>query len=559
MPRWVAALSLAVSTLVLVVCTLIGSARADTAADGSPIAAIPGGARLAATAPAPVPPPTPAPTLPSAPGIYGPLIGGGSMTPSPTLGPASSKSADPSWWDIPGQIEKAIDTWLGDLVKSALKPVLPFVATSLLSSPNLSSGRIASIWTSVLILSNTLYVLFILAGGILVMTHGTLQTRHELKEIAPRLVIGMVASNASLWLICQSVSLGNALVAALMNGNLSSEGIGSRLTSLIVYNVFLPDGVGEVFLVIIGGAIAVLGVALVVTDLVRATVLMVLTAGAPLALACLAHPQTEGLAKLWWRAILGCLATQVLQALVLIICLQVFFDPQADNVLGLPTRGGLTDLLICLVLFFMLIKIPIWTSRVVLQRGALGQTRITGLARSYLQYRAFGAIPSRFDVGRRRSRPGGGTGPLPPPPTSPGGPGRGPRPCTGPGHGKFGPLPILHGGPRGPSFSSRPRATEPREATVTPRPAEEPTRSPRAQPTPPRPLITPAKRPISHTTRSPNPPQSKTPPVRDRPTQAVPQPPSPSPVAKHLAPPTPPRAPRPTNSHKPKLRPLSER
>ncbi|MEZ0108598.1 hypothetical protein ABH920_002599 [Catenulispora sp. EB89] len=552
MPRWVAVLSLVASAVVLVVCTLVGSARADVTASGSAVPAIARGAGVVATAPAPAPPPAPSP----APGIYGPLIGGGSMAPPPAPGPVSSKSADPSWWDIPGQIEKAIDTWLGNLVKSALNPVLPFVATSLLSSPNLSSGRIASIWTSVLILSNTLYVLFILAGGILVMTHGTLQTRHELKEIAPRLVIGMIASNASLWLICQSVSLGNALVAALMSGNLSSEAIGSRLTSLIVYSIFLPGGAGEVFLVIIGGAIAVLGVALVVTDLVRATVLMVLTAGAPLALACHAHPQTEGLAKLWWRAILGCLATQVLQALVLIVCLQVFFDPQADDVLGLPTRGGLTDLLICLVMFFMLIKIPVWASRVVLQRGALGQTRMTSLARNYLQYRAFGAVTSRFDVGRRGPRPGGGAGPLPPPPTSSGGPGPGPRPCTGPGHGKFGPLPPLPGEPRGANFSSQP-AAGPREPVAARQSAGEPAGSTRAQPTPPRPPINPTKPSLPNAARPPTPPRAAAH-LRDSPADAVPQPSS-GPVAKRLKPSVPPRAPRPTNAHKPQLRPLSER
>jgi hypothetical protein len=545
MPRWVAVLSLAASAVVLVVCTLVGSARADVAASGSATPAVARGAGIAATVPAPGPPPGPSP------GIYGPLIGGGSMTPPPPAsGSFDSKHSDPSWWDVPGQIEKAIDTWLGDLVKSALNPVLPFVATSLLSSPNLSGGRIASIWTSVAILSNTLYVLFILAGGVLVMTHGTLQTRHALKEIAPRLVIGMIASNASLWLICQSVSLGNALVAALTNGQISSEGIGSRLTSLIVYNVFLPDGVGALFLVIIGGAIAALGVALVVTDLVRGIVLMVLTAGAPLAFACHAHPQTEGLAKLWWRAIVGCLATQVLQALVLIVCLQVFFDPQADDVLGLPTRGGLTDLLICLVLFFMLIKIPVWTSRVVLQRGALGPTRATSLARNYLQYRAFGTITNRFDASRRRPQPGGGTGPVPPPPTSPDGPGHGPRPCTGPGHGKFGPLPPLPGEPRGTTRPPQPSANQP-DLAIAHRPVEGPARSARTQPTQPQP---PVRQPSP--SRSPNPPRSVAP-LLDGPAVSVPRPPPGSPT-KRSKPPAAPRGARPTNGIKPQLKPLAE-
>ena len=536
MPRCVAAVSLAASVVCLVVCTLVGSARADAAPTGS-------AAHAALRAAIDLPQPTPVPTPSPVPGITGPLIGGGTMSPPPSnVGSFGSEHSDPSWWDIPGQIEKAIDTWLGDLVKSALEPVLHLVATTVLSSPDLSGGRIASVWTSVAILANTLYVLFVLAAGVLLMAHGTMQTRHTIKEIAPRLVIGIIAANASLWLICQSVSLGNALVAALLSGDISAEGIGSRLTSLLVYEVFVHAGVGALFLVLLGGVIAAMGVALIVTGLVRATVLMVLTAGAPLAFACHALPQTEGLAKLWWRAILGCMATQVAQALVLVVCMQVFFDPKADNILGLPTRGGLTDLLICLVLFFVLIKIPVWTSRVVMHRSAFGPTRVTSLARSYLQYRAFGMVTNRLGLDRRRPRPtaGGGGPPPPSPPPPPGGPG--PRPCSGPGHGKFGPLPTLPGEPK----AAPPSTNSERTSSAPSPPTGQPPRPPR--PSPP----------------SCSPPRSASPPESIRQAQAR-QPPGPvrlpsGPAASASQPTTASPMPRgrPVPGRKPQVRPLRE-
>ena len=301
--------------------------------------------------------PSPPGPQPSNPGIYGPLIGGGTMAPPPVMGPglAPAAGSDPSWWDVPGQIEKAIDTWFGNLVKSALEPVLRLVGDTLLASPDVSNGRIAQVWTGVLITTNTLYVLFVLAGAVIVMGHETVQTRYSVKEIAPRLVLGAIASNASLWAISQSVSLGNALAAALTNGKLDAEGVGSRLTSLIVDKIFLPSGITQLFLVLLGGAVAVIGIVLLVTCLIRAAILLTLTAGAPLALACHALPQTDPLAKLWWRAIIGCLATQVAQALVLITCVQVFFDPNADTILGLPSVGGLVDLLLAMVLLFILI------------------------------------------------------------------------------------------------------------------------------------------------------------------------------------------------------------
>ena len=351
--------------------------------------------------PSPVPAPPPA-TSSLNPGIYGPLVGGGTMAPPPVMGPglAPVGGSDPSWWDVPGQIEKAIDTWFGNLVKSALEPVLRLIGNTLLASPEVSDGRIAQIWTGVLVTANTLYVLFVLAGAVILMGHETVQTRHSLKEIAPRLVLGAIASNASLWAISQTVSLGNALSAALMDGKLSAEGVGSRLTSLIVDKIFLPSGVSQLFLVLLGGAVAVMGIVLLVACLIRATVLLVLTAGAPLALACHALPQTDPLARLWWRAIIGCLATQVGQALVLIICVQVFFDPNADTILGLPSGGGLVDLLLCLVLLFVLIKIPIWTTRLVLGRRALGGTWAGYAIKSALLFNGL-----RYMRGHLRSSP----------------------------------------------------------------------------------------------------------------------------------------------------------
>ena len=391
----------------------------------------------------------PAPTPLPNPGIYGLLVGGGTMPPPPVMGPglAPAGGSDPSWWDVPGQIEKAIDTWFGNLVKSALEPVLRLIGHTLLSGPDVSDGRVAQIWTGTLITANTLYVLFVLAGAVIVMGHETVQTQYSVKEIAPRLVFGAVASNASLWAIEQTVSLGNALAAALTNGKLDGEGVGSRLTSLVVDKIFLPSGITQLFLVLLGGAVAVMGIALLVTCVIRAAILLTLTAGAPLALACHALPQTDPMARLWWRAIIGCLTTQVAQALVLIICMQVFFDPNADTIIGLPSGGGLVDLLLCLVLLFVLIKIPIWTTRVVLGRRAMGATMVGRLARSFLYYKAFTAV--RDQLGAHPSRRPGTSGawtnnhrPTPPSPGTGLVPFRGPQPGGGGrGYGGWSPRP----------------------------------------------------------------------------------------------------------------------
>jgi hypothetical protein len=387
------------------------------------------GPAVADPAPAPAPPgltapvnPTPPPS-PPLPGIYGPGFSpdsGVSAPSGPVPGDKAPSSSDPGWLDIPGQIEKAIDEWFGKLVKLALDPVLHLLGATLLSSPNLADGRIAQVWDGVLITANTLYVLFVLVAGVTVMGHETVQSRYSLKQVLPRLLIGVVASNASLWAINQIVAVGNALSSALMDGKVAADGIGNMLTSLIVAKLFLPIGPMNLFFLLIGLVLAVLGAALLVGYLIRAAILVVLTAGAPLAFACHALPQTEGVAKLWWRAVFGCVAVQTLQALVLITAVQVFFDPQANTIMGLPNGGTFLDLLICLCLFVVLLKIPGWIKRIVLGRSPLQSGPMSGLARNLILYRGLGAVAPYMGAAMRHRLFPTPPRPIPPAPPTPG-------------------------------------------------------------------------------------------------------------------------------------------
>ena len=382
---------------------------------------------VAEPAPAPVPPISTAPVnpapSPSLPGIYGPGFSPDSNIPAPS-GPVPGENApspsDPGWLDIPGQIEKAIDEWFGNLVKLALDPVLHLLGATLLSSPNLTDGRIAQVWDGVLITANTLYVLFVLVAGVTVMSHETVQTRYSLKQVAPRLLIGVVASNASLWAINQIVSVGNALSGALIDGRVAADGIGNMLTSLIVAKLFLPSGPMNLFFLLVGLVLAVLGAALLLGYLIRAVILIVLTVAAPLALSCHALPQTEGIAKLFWRAVFGCVAVQALQALVLITAVQVLFDPQANTILGLPNGGTLLDLLICLCLFTVLLKIPGWVRRIVMGRSPFHSSPLSGIARQLVFYQGIRAAAPYLGMAIRHRLFPAPPRPIPPTPPTPG-------------------------------------------------------------------------------------------------------------------------------------------
>jgi hypothetical protein len=106
-------------------------------------------------------------------------------------------------------------------------------------------------------------------------------------------------------------------------------------------------------------------VVLLITYIVRVALVILLVAAAPLALICHAWPPMDGIARLWWRGLIGLLAIQLGQSFVLVTALRVFFASDSGATFGLLSGSGLVDLLVALCLFWVLVKIPSWVSRAV--------------------------------------------------------------------------------------------------------------------------------------------------------------------------------------------------
>jgi hypothetical protein len=297
----------------------------------------------------------------------------------------------------------AIDRWLSGLVSSAINQVLGLLADTVLSTPALTgSGTLVRLWQSTLAVADATLLLFVLAGGVILMSRETLQTRYAVKEIAPRWVIGAVAANASLWITGQCITLANALARALLGNGVSpsdvSVSLGNLITNAIANNIFITF-VALVFAVLI---------ALVfITYLVRIALTLVLIAGAPIMLVCHCLPQTEGLARLWWRAFTGCLGVQLAQSLILVAAIRVVLNGQSNIDVLNPTRAGsaLVDLLVGCCLMYLLIRVPVWITHMVLGSGHRSQT--FGMIRSVVAWKALSALGI---MGGRRGRSGGGGG-----------------------------------------------------------------------------------------------------------------------------------------------------
>ena len=320
---------------------------------------------------------------------------GPSAVPTPSTSPpaAGSPNNGSTWvapWDIPGLIGQAINGWFSGLVVAALNPVLDLLGTTILATPDVSGpGQVSALWGVSAGIADSLLVLLVLAGAVLVMTHETLQTRYSIKEIAPRIVVAAIAANASLSIAGVAIRFANALSQAFLGQGVDPAAAMSTMRGLIL----APLATGGIFLVLIGIVIAILAVVLLVVYIVRIVLVILLVAAAPLALICHAWPPIEGLARLWWRGFIALLADPAGSVLRAGDCaLRVFFASDGNATLGLASGSGLVDLLVTLCLFWVLIRIPFWARRAAFS-GRGSQTGVVRRAvRTVLELKGVRAI-----------------------------------------------------------------------------------------------------------------------------------------------------------------------
>ncbi|ASR36591.1 hypothetical protein BAY61_18075 [Prauserella marina] len=325
--------------------------------------------------------------------------------PAQQQGPqAQTESTDCGWLDVVCKAGQAINEWFTGLVTSAMDPVLDLVGRTSMTTPNLADNpQIAQLWDITRWVANSLFILFVIMGGIVVASHETLQTRVTLKETLPRIVVGFVAVNASLSLIGLAVNFANGIATGILAGD-SSGGI----TTGVKDELHRQLDQGGIFMVLVALVVLVLAVVLLVLFVLRITITIVIVVAGPLALVCHASPYTEGIAKLWWRALFGVLAIQILQAITLIVFVKVFFvqgtsGPGSTELLGVS--GGLMNLVISVVLLLILIKIPSW---VLQQIGLGGRSQVASIVKYALLAKGLGMLGVGKSAAATTARRGSG-------------------------------------------------------------------------------------------------------------------------------------------------------
>lgn len=411
-----------------------GSAEPVCVLPGSPQTPTPSGPPSA-----PLVPPPSAPPVSCFPGALMPECGGLGATPAPPscqgpdcipqpvpISPRAPGTAPAPGTGSGGQadecgitdpvacVTEGISSFFRGLVTDALNPLLDLLGRTLLTTPEPSAlPSVGQLWTQSWQILLAVYVLIVLVAGLIVMGYETLQTRYTIKEIGPRVVIGFLAGTLSLFIATQAIQIANALAGAVLGEGVDPAAAGKAMTDMV-----LSAFNSSVWLVFLGLALVIMVVVLLITFIVRVMLTILLIAAAPIALMWHALPHTEGIAQAWWKAFGGVLAIQLGQSLAMVTALRVFFTPGGFTVFG-PNASGLVNLLMCLALIWVLIKIPFWCLAP-LRSGR--RSMLGSLVRGAIAYKTMGLLGSAGSLfggkGRPRGRPrgpgGGGPGADPP-------------------------------------------------------------------------------------------------------------------------------------------------
>ncbi|NRQ38441.1 hypothetical protein HII36_42430 [Nonomuraea sp. NN258] len=341
---------------------------------------------------------------------------------SPTQQP--SPSTEPStgvhecgWLDVGCKLNQAMNGWFTHVVTHAIKPAFVMVGSVLLAAPPpLMLERVRELTGHVRLVANALLVLMVLAGGVIVMAYGSAQTSTTPGEVIPRLVVAVITLNASLT-ICQfAIDLVNSMVTALLGDGIDGQRAGNLIADKVDSAIKDLEGTA-LFLVLLAGVAVLMGILLAFIGVIRVTLLLFLIIAAPLALLCHALPQTEGIAKLWWRCFSGLLAIQILQALALILAFKLVLTDSADafplapadpgvgdalEAIVRPTASRALDVLILIGVLFVLIKIPGWVARTIWQQGQ--PHMLKRLIKAVIVYKTLGAARTLGKAGHRATR-----------------------------------------------------------------------------------------------------------------------------------------------------------
>jgi hypothetical protein len=259
-----------------------------------------------------------------------------------------------------GLILDAIVAWATTAILDMLTELISIISHALLQSPDMTGlPQVQALAGRATWIVDSAYILTFTAAGVLTIVSGAAERpRYTAKDLAPRLVVGFIAAHFATLICTQAIELANALTNALSADGYDIVNGFATIKDDVEKGALNPPA-AMLFLAIVI-IIVILVATTVISVLTRFANLLILTAVAPLALACHATPHTDPIAKLWWRSYGGVLAIPVLQVLTLQAGQWMLLDPSHTlPQLGKPgDPGTILNLFVVVVLLWRTVKIP---------------------------------------------------------------------------------------------------------------------------------------------------------------------------------------------------------
>jgi hypothetical protein len=171
-------------------------------------------------------------------------------------------------------------------------------------------------------------------------------SRHHLQVVLPRVLVAVGLGVVSLPLLQQAINLNNALCAAVVGG--ANVSLAQLPWDSPLSGPALQSASTNIFLLLFAAALVVAVVILVLSYVVRYTLLAVLCAASPLAAIAWILPETRTFSRQWLRLLVISLFMQFVQLLVLRSAIALAF-----------ARGhGLIGILFAFAALYLMLRVP---------------------------------------------------------------------------------------------------------------------------------------------------------------------------------------------------------
>jgi hypothetical protein len=140
-------------------------------------------------------------------------------------------------------------SWLTGAIQDSLNRLWALLTQTLFFTPDVTTlPQVQALTSRSLLVVNSAFVLVIMTAGVIGMTHGTVQVRYRVADLAPRLVIGFGLANFAVPICQWVITAANTLVTALTGDGIASPTAFAAL--LRVVNSALMNPVSHLLVVI---------------------------------------------------------------------------------------------------------------------------------------------------------------------------------------------------------------------------------------------------------------------------------------------------------------------